>query len=448
MGASRRSRLGSPLLAGVVAMSLVAATLAGCSSPMPVFEVGDVEVSAAATEVHAGDDVEITARVANTGTGPGTYDAVLLVDGEPASRQSLVLEPGEETTVRFMVTAGPSGSHEIAVGSSAATLRVMAAPVFEVRDLRLAADPPEILAGDPLEYVAEVANVGDAPGSYEAELAVDGAVRMRNTVDLGPGSSTVVRFALEAGEPGSHLVAFGDRRAYFTVLTPAVVAVTGLALSPNPAVAKDDLTAAVTVANDGGASGTIMLNVRVDGKVARKHEVTVAGGESRTFDLALDVPAPGRHTVSVGDVDKRLLVWKITRPANGKVMVNKIKGGYGQLKVKNGDPEQDCVVVLAAKAKPSKALLAVYVRARRSTTVKGLKDGTYVAYFTHGERWDAVTRAFTAEVDKRRFADPIRFKTTRTATSIRYKVWTLALHQAGGDAPTDPVPDEDFPSVP
>jgi archaellum component FlaG (FlaF/FlaG flagellin family) len=434
------------LIPGLV-VALLAASLAGCAAPEPAFEVTALEV-AADGEIYTGDEVEVTARVANTGTGAGTYEAELTVDGAPQGDRQVSIEPGEAATVRFTVTAGPAGVHEVTLGPATAALTVTAIPDFQLRGLRLAAAPTEILAGDRLEYQLDVVNEGDAAGTYAAQLTVDGVVRARQDVTLEPGGATTVPLPIEAGAPGQHLVAVGDRQATFTVLAPAAVAVTDLVVTPNPATAKDDLAAAVTVTNTGGAGGALTVSVRVDGKVRATQEVTVAGGERRTVELALAVPAPGRHTVGVGDLEKRLLVWKITRPSNGTVLTNKVKGGYGRLTVKNGDPDRDCVLVLAAKAKPSKAVLAVYVRAKKSATVKGIKDGTYVAYFTHGAQWDAITRSFTQDAERRRFADPIRFKTQRTSTGIVYDVWTLSLHQLSGNAPTDPVDDADFPSVP
>lgn len=449
MAISPRAGPSSVLLLAAAVIALLVAPLGGCAAPTASFDVGELALAAGVDEIHSGDEVEVTARVENTGSLAGPYEAELLVDGVVASREQVELEPGQATTVRFVVEAGPPGDHAVALGPLTATLRVTAAPAFVVRNLRLASAPPEILSGDSLEYVVDVVNGGTKAGTHEVALAVDGTERSRKDVTVDPGQASQVSLFVEAGTPGTHVVEVADQRASFTVLAPAAVAVTGLAVRPNPAASGDDLVADVTVGNRGGAIGTLAFDVTVDGKVAGSREVTVEGGAERTFAFALDVPAPGRHTVAVGGLDEPLVVWKITRPANAAVLVNKVKGGEGRLKVKNGDQERDVVVVLASSAKPSKALLAVYVRAKKSATVNGVKDGTYVVYFTYGTRWDATSKAFTSSVEKRRFEDTIRFKTRQTSTRINYTVWTLTLHQAGGDgAPTDDVSDADFPSVP
>jgi hypothetical protein len=233
-----------------------------------------------------------------------------------------------------------------------------------------------------------------------------------------------------------------------TVLAPASFEVTGLTLDPNPARAGKTVNAVVSVANVGGVAGTYEVKVSMDGKTAATKEVTIAGGAQATLEIPLKVPSGRRHMVDANGVEARLTAWKITRPTNGKIFVNTVKGGRGQLTIENGD-ERDAVVVLAKSSDPSKARLAVYLRSGGSRTIKGIKDGTYVVFYTHGKGWDAYTKAFTNGAVLRRFEDTVRFETTRTGMLITYSIWTLTLHAVvGGNAPTDPVGGEDFPAVP
>jgi len=324
-----------------------------------------------------------------------------------------------------------------------------AAPAFQVGGLRLASTPAEILPGDELEYMVRVTNVGTAAGSYEAVFSVDGTATGRQSVTLDVGQDRILYFATTAGAAGDHALAVGDAGAILTVLEPAAVAVTDLELTAAGVPTTGEIAAFVTLANRGGAYGTITVAVMVDGKVVETRPVTVAGGALKTVEIPLAVPRPGRHTVTAGDLAEKFVVWKITRPSTGTILVNKIKGGMGRMTIKNGDDERDVVLVLARSSSPSTAVLAVYVRANRSYTVKAIRDGTYVVYFTFGKRWDSYSKSFTLSPERYRFEDTARFRTTRTSTSVRYSVFTISLHQSGGgSAPTDAVGDEDFPAVP
>jgi CARDB len=343
-------------------------------------------------------------------------------------------------------TASPTAPPTPAPATAAPT---PVAPAFQVSGLRLASTPAEILPGDDLRYMVQVTNTGTAAGTYEAVFSVDGTVSERQSVTLDVGQDTMLYFHMKAGSPGDHALEVGNAGAILTVLEPAVVAVTGLDLSEAGVPTTGEVAALVTLANQGGAYGTLTVTVKVDGKVAETRPVTVAGGERKTVEIPLAVPRPGRHTVTVGELAEKLVVWKIARPSNGTILVNKVKGGMGRLTVKNGDDERDVVLVLAKSSSPSKAVLAVYVRANKSYTVKSIRDGIYVVYFTFGKRWDSYSKSFTMSPDKYRFEDTVRFRTTRTSTAVRYSIVTISLHQSGGDsAPTDPVGDEDFPTVP
>ena len=365
MAASGSAHSAGALLGGSVLAALLVVVLGGCAAPGPsptpapaaTFGVSDLVVAAGRTEVLSGDDVEVTARVENSGTLAGMLDVELSVDGVAEDRQGVSLDPGQSTTVRFVIQAGPPGDHQINLNAATATLRVTTAPAFQVSGLRLASTPAEILPGDELGYMVEVANSGTAAGTYEAELSVDGTVASRQSVPLDVGQDKTLYFTVKAGAPGTHSVEVGPAGAILTVLAPASMAVTDLQLTQAGVPTTGEVAAVVTLENQGGAYGTLTVAVTVDGKVKETRPVTVAGGERRTVEIPLAVPAPGRHTVAVGGLEQDLVVWKISRPSNGTVLVNKVKGGMGRLTIKNNDDERDVVLVLAKSSAPAEGRL-------------------------------------------------------------------------------------------
>jgi hypothetical protein len=439
-------------LVGTIQLSVIAAlivgVLGGCSTPTAAFEVSDLEVVTGGAEILPGDEVEVTARVENTGTLAGSYEAALSVDGTITLRQDVTLEPGQAKSITFAVAVDEPGEHTVSIEALTGTLDVTAGPNFAVTTIRLSSPSPEILAGDEVEIVAEIANIGTMTGDYAATLRLGGVPVSSQDVALGAGESTRVRFVVTAGEPGAYEVQVGDAATTLKVLTPAELQVTGLTLSPDPVDDDGELVADVTVSNAGGATGSIKVKLAIDDKKAGTAEVTVAGGRSATVEVPLDVPKAGKHSVTVGDLEEQLVVWNITRPKNGKVLTNKIKGGRGKLTIENGN-DVDAVLMLAKKSSPKKALLVVYVRGGKDATVKNIKDGTYIVYYSLGERWDAKSKAFTVGGDRRRFEDTIKFKTIRVSTMITWKDWTLTLNTVlGGNAPTEGVDPGDFPGVP
>ncbi|WP_276253017.1 CARDB domain-containing protein [Halomontanus rarus] len=89
------------------------------------FDVGDAELSE--SEIAAGDSVDVTATVSNTGEESGTHTAELTVDGDVVAEQDVTLEGGESDTVTFTETFDDAGEYDVAVDdSSAGTLTVVA----------------------------------------------------------------------------------------------------------------------------------------------------------------------------------------------------------------------------------------------------------------------------------------------------------------------------------
>ncbi|GAB2909147.1 hypothetical protein ACFMQL_25995 [Nonomuraea fastidiosa] len=127
------------------------------------------------------------------------------------------------------------------------------------------------------------------------------------------------------------------------------------------------------------------------------------------------------------------------RPRNGRILYDRISGGLGQLKIKNGT-SRDGVVALV---KGRKKAISIYVRAKSSATIRDVRDGTYTIYFTTGTRYSVSKGRFTRGASYQRFNNRLRFTTTsRTRT-----IWTITLNPVkGGTARTSHVNPKDFPA--
>jgi len=128
----------------------------------------------------------------------------------------------------------------------------------------------------------------------------------------------------------------------------------------------------------------------------------------------------------------------LARPANGRILYRRVSGGLGRLTIKNGLKQDGVVTLTRGKRK----VLSVYVRARRSATVRGIPDGTYRVWFTTGYRYSVTKRRFTKSATYQRFNQTLRF----TTIGNQYSVWRLTLHPVrGGNARTGYVNPRNFP---
>lgn len=131
------------------------------------------------------------------------------------------------------------------------------------------------------------------------------------------------------------------------------------------------------------------------------------------------------------------------RLSNGTILVSRIRGGRGNLIVKNGGRSDSVVSLVKGKTKA----VSVYIRKKSTARVSNIRDGKYKVYFTTGVDYDRGARAFTRSCGFQRFDDPLPYKTTFTSSQVRWKNWTLTLNKVtGGNARTSDVDPNKFPA--
>ncbi|MEV0381346.1 hypothetical protein [Nonomuraea sp. NPDC050643] len=127
------------------------------------------------------------------------------------------------------------------------------------------------------------------------------------------------------------------------------------------------------------------------------------------------------------------------RPRNGKILYDRISGGIGLLKIKNGTSRDGVVALVRGKTKA----ISIYVRARSTATIKDVRDGTYRVYFTTGYAYNTSKGRFTRSATYQRFDSKLKYRTTST-----YRPgWSLTINPVkGGNARTTQVNPKDFPA--
>jgi hypothetical protein len=312
---------------------------------------------------------------------------------------------------------------------------------FVVAAFSLVTSPDLIVPGATVQVGADVRNTGTAAGTFDAVLLSGSTVLAQRSRVIEPGSMQRFVFDFIAPQPGELSLQLGEAQLAVEVLGPADVVVGAFTLAPSPGTLGEKVNVIVPVSNMGGLPGQARLVLTVNGQQLYEQVVHVQGHESTTAAFEFVAEEAGPNEVAVNDVTQDLLVWQITRPKNGAVYVNKLRGGEGRLKVEN-EGEDDALIVLTRTDRPSKRALAFYVRAGSSHTIRGIKDGTYLVYYATGQYWDAYTGTFTLADTRQRFEDEFEFTTTRTTATV----WTITLDTSFGNAPSDDIGEDEFPS--
>ncbi|HOL17325.1 MAG TPA: hypothetical protein PLY40_03450 [Bacillota bacterium] len=319
--------------------------------------------------------------------------------------------------------------------------------------------PEEVVAGDPFTASTIVYNYGRAPGQYELAVFVEGVKSREASVSLAAGGKKKVLLTMAGiSEPGSYRISLGlgkmqkvsrDFEQVVRILKPAKFVISHLSLQPRQINLGEEATARVRVTNAGEAEGSYEVELAVDGVVEQTKRLVLEGESTEEITFFLEPAQPGPCTIEVNGLSETLEVFQLERPVNGAILVNKITGGFGRLTVIN-NRHTDAMVMLTLPEEPQTALLALYVHARSTAHAGGIKDGSYIIYFSEGTDWDSYGRRFTRNVSYHRFDTIDRFDTVHSSGGYTYTILTIEFglrEPVEEPAAIKPVEEEQFPAI-
>ena len=303
------------------------------------YEAGDVRYEAFRDRLERGTDPEYDdVHLADSGTWRGTtadyergaqlfahLDRRLRADAD-TSLDAVVAgvnrRGAELTQRRFLDAIGSAGGADLRADAERYTETTATPPIasrgeyvaaFGGPDVRYsiagtavsgpyrtgALDPPELVVGETLELDVVAENVGTEPGDFEAELRVDGEVVAVREGRLGPGASTMLRFARGFDSAGEFELSIGPERATVTVEEPAGIEVVGLETIPAAPMAGEAVTLRVTVASAADRPAADEVTFRADGDAVATEPVRIGEGTA-TVETTVSFEESGEYAVSAG----------------------------------------------------------------------------------------------------------------------------------------------------
>lgn len=168
---------------------------------MPEFIVQQATLSA--NSVKANTPVELSVTVQNKGNATGTFNVPVDIDGKHFTTISKIMEPGEKSSIRSIITLYKQGDHRIEIaGSKPLRLRVQkTVATFQYSDLSLAA-APVLKLGDSIGISALIKNTGSELASREVKLLLNKVAVASKQVTLDAGEEQLVKFNYTASTEG------------------------------------------------------------------------------------------------------------------------------------------------------------------------------------------------------------------------------------------------------
>jgi plastocyanin len=439
-----RKRL-SPLCAILLSLTIVG-FIVTTMYPRGVFELRSVT---AKEEVVAGESFSVEVEVANIGKAEGIYNLLLVINGKEENMQTINVAAEDVAKATFNMTEDyPPGLYDINIALGPAKIvdeenqkqiRILKPAEFYIENFNLS--PTEIQIDQETTVSANIVNKGEVEGDYNLNLLFDGETVFAKKISLSGNSSENISYKLSKEEPGQYPVVLNEQSKTLKVLKPAETKVSNLTLSATSVKPGQTVTVTVKIENSGEVAGEHTVALTVGGKAEQSKVITVKGNSSEQVSFDISRESAGRYTVDCDGFSETLTVVKIERPANGSIISRSMGSGQGVLTIKNGR-SQDALVVLTGVNSPGSPLLAVYVRANNTTTVRNIADRIYDVYFTHGNDWEKYSKQFTADVSHMKFRDSLSFSTTST----QYTIYEITVHSVPeGTAAIDYVSPDQFP---
>ncbi|KXA90396.1 hypothetical protein AKJ57_04185 [candidate division MSBL1 archaeon SCGC-AAA259A05] len=186
--------------------------------------------------------------------------------------------------------------------------------------VELSASPSTVALGGEVEVSVLVRNDGGVKGSEAFSLTVNGEMRGREIISLGPGESGILSFPVTGRELGTCRAELEQKSDTFKVVEPTDIRVTGLSVDPPEVEKGKTVKATVGVKNFGQMPGAERIELSIDNEnVAR--EVRLEGGESENLSFGIE-RGPGEYTVSVGARRESFRVFEPPKEAIGVIEVN------------------------------------------------------------------------------------------------------------------------------
>ena len=175
---------------------------------------------------------------------------------------------------------------------------------FQVTDLYIS--PGQVREGEVVTVSARVTNIGGTQGNYSATLVLNGRIIATKGVTLEAGSSMPVTFTLTERASGRHTVEVDGLKGEFFI-PPASFSLSHLSIIPSRVKEGETVTVSVWVTNNGGTTGSHLVELKIKDITEMTQEVTLSPNASQTISFNVVKKRAGFYPIQVGD-----LVGKIT----------------------------------------------------------------------------------------------------------------------------------------
>lgn len=182
---------------------------------------------------------------------------------------------------------------------------------FELSSLEI--NPNKVAIGDTAIVSVDLANVGNAEGTYSVTLSLDGTILETINVTMPAESVRKVRFDVVKEETGVYTIEIGELSGQLEVVKPAEFKLSSLVVTPSEVLPGEEVTVTVDISNTGGLEGDYTCTLIVNADVQENKVITLdsQARETVTFKFTPSY-AGGRCNIEIGELTEKIKTFRPT----------------------------------------------------------------------------------------------------------------------------------------
>jgi hypothetical protein len=176
---------------------------------------------------------------------------------------------------------------------------------FTVTDLTIT--PSETEEAEPILISANITNIGDLDGTYDANLTINGVITQTQIVEVpGNNTSVIVEFTVIEEKIGEYTVELGGLNGTFKI-KEAPPSASNIHLSsplskPYEGWANEPIVISVAAKNPSGEVDNLTIRFRVDDSLVETRQIELAAGATTTIEFTYNTTIEGKHTFQVNSI--------------------------------------------------------------------------------------------------------------------------------------------------
>src|SRR4030043_934965 len=171
----------------------------------------------------------------------------------------------------------------------------------------LTVTPSEAEEADPVLISANITNIGDLEGTYDANLTINGVLTQTQIVSvLGNNTSVIVEFTVIEENIGDYTVELGGLTGSFKIKeappTSSNIHLSNPVVKPYEGWVNQTITITVTANNPSSEADRLSIKFMVDDSLVETRKIDLAAGTTVTLEFSYNATTEGKHTFKLKSI--------------------------------------------------------------------------------------------------------------------------------------------------